>query len=99
MNQLYVAVWVGLGHLKRQMPDETKREQLTPKYTFGCKRVVKSSDYYPALALSHVTIHSDDITEIKDTTIVTATGKSQKLDVSFYQLIVLVLSNADGLTT
>jgi cation diffusion facilitator CzcD-associated flavoprotein CzcO len=65
------------------MPDETKREKLTPKYSFGCKRVVKSSDYYPALALSHVKVHTDGIKEIKDSSIATSNGNTQKLDVGF----------------
>ena len=81
---------MGLGHLKRQMPDETKRDQLTPKYSFGCKRVVKSSDYYPALALSQVKIHSD-IIDVKGSTIMTnGAGEMQKLDVS--QIICLKYS-------
>src|SRR5690606_14253658 len=37
-------------HLAAQVPDPLLRAQLTPEYAFGCKRVLLSDDFYPALA-------------------------------------------------
>lgn len=38
-----------LGHLHRQVADPGMRAKLTPDYALGCKRVLLSDDYYPAL--------------------------------------------------
>jgi cation diffusion facilitator CzcD-associated flavoprotein CzcO len=40
---------LALRHLERQVPDPELRARLTPDYTIGCKRILVSSDYYPAL--------------------------------------------------
>ena len=41
-------------HLEKQVADPNLRALLTPKYEFGCKRVVISSDFYPTLARPNV---------------------------------------------
>jgi cation diffusion facilitator CzcD-associated flavoprotein CzcO len=40
---------LGRAHLHRQVKDPWLRRQLTPEFTPGCKRMLISSDYYPAL--------------------------------------------------
>ncbi|MDN8960530.1 hypothetical protein Q0P93_14690, partial [Staphylococcus aureus] len=45
-----------LDHLHRQVPDPALRERLRPDYEIGCKRVLLSDDYYPALASDDVTL-------------------------------------------
>jgi cation diffusion facilitator CzcD-associated flavoprotein CzcO len=53
-----------MAHLKHQVADPWLRRQLTPDYRIGCKRVLMSSDYYPALQASNcqlVTWHIDRI--------------------------------------
>jgi cation diffusion facilitator CzcD-associated flavoprotein CzcO len=40
---------LGKMHLNRQVKDPWLRRQLTPDFTPGCKRMLVSSDYYPAL--------------------------------------------------
>ncbi|MFN8227797.1 MAG: NAD(P)/FAD-dependent oxidoreductase [Mycobacterium sp.] len=40
---------LGKAHLRRQVADPWLRRQLTPNFTPGCKRMLVSSDYYPAL--------------------------------------------------
>lgn len=37
------------AHLRSQVKDRWMRRQLTPDFTIGCKRVLISNDYYPAL--------------------------------------------------
>ncbi len=44
-----VAERVARLHLRRQVKDRWLRRQLTPDFTIGCKRVLVSNDYYPAL--------------------------------------------------
>jgi cation diffusion facilitator CzcD-associated flavoprotein CzcO len=40
---------LGKAHLRRTVKDPWLRRQLTPDFTPGCKRMLISSDYYPAL--------------------------------------------------
>ncbi len=54
-------------HLRRQVRDPQLRERLTPDYPIGCKRVLFSNDWYPALVQSNVEVVTDPITEITPT--------------------------------
>ncbi|WP_166220024.1 flavin-containing monooxygenase [Pseudomonas atagonensis] len=47
-----------LRFLKRQVPDPVLQKKLIPDFTIGCKRVLVSSTYYPALRRPNVTLHS-----------------------------------------
>jgi cation diffusion facilitator CzcD-associated flavoprotein CzcO len=41
-------------HIKRQIADPELRAAVTPDYTIGCKRILLSSNYYPALQRPNV---------------------------------------------
>lgn len=69
-----------LEYLERSVPDPKLRAKLTPKYTFGCKRVLLSNDYYPALTQPNVEVVDTGIREITATGVVTADGQERKLD-------------------
>ena len=43
-------------HLRRQVKDPTLRDVLTPDYMLGCKRILHSDHYYPALTQPNVTV-------------------------------------------
>ena len=58
--------------------------QATPDYTIGCKRILLSSDYYPALQRPNVDLITDRITEIIQTGPVTADGTAHPADVIIY---------------
>ena len=46
---------MALRHLRRQIPDDAElRRKLTPDYALGCKRVLLTNDYYPALTRPNV---------------------------------------------
>ncbi|MGO4202196.1 flavin-containing monooxygenase [Rhodococcus sp. TAF43] len=62
-------------HLERQVPDPELRAKLTPDYTLGCKRLLISSDYYPALMKPHVNVVTEGIREITATSVITDTGE------------------------
>src|SRR5438046_2649237 len=47
---------VALRHLARQVPDPALRAKPTPRYTFGCKRVMISDEYYTALTRPNVSV-------------------------------------------
>jgi cation diffusion facilitator CzcD-associated flavoprotein CzcO len=71
-------------HIARQIPDPELRAKVTPDYTIGCKRVLLSSDYYPALAKPHVDLITDGIAEVTETGIVTADGTEHPVDAIIY---------------
>ena len=45
---------VALRHMRRVIADPALRAKLTPAYTLGCKRVLLSNDYYPAVTKANV---------------------------------------------
>jgi cation diffusion facilitator CzcD-associated flavoprotein CzcO len=75
---------VALWHIARQIPDPELRAKVTPDYTIGCKRVLLSSDYYPALNRPNVDLITDDIVEVTETGVVTADGSTYEVDAIIY---------------
>jgi cation diffusion facilitator CzcD-associated flavoprotein CzcO len=67
-------------HLERQVKDPELREKLTPHYRMGCKRVLISDNYYPALQKPNVEVVTDGIAGIKPHSIVTADGTEREID-------------------
>jgi cation diffusion facilitator CzcD-associated flavoprotein CzcO len=57
--------------LERQVPDPELRRKLTPDFDLGCKRVLLSSTYYPALTQPNVDVVTDRIVEVVPTGVVT----------------------------
>jgi len=72
---------VAIRHLHDQVKDPTLRRKLTPTYTPGCKRLLPSNDYYPALTKDNVEVVTEAITEVKEHTIVTVDGTEREIDV------------------
>ncbi|MFM7531866.1 MAG: flavin-containing monooxygenase, partial [Rubrivivax sp.] len=68
-------------HLRRQVKDPALRERLRPPYPLGCKRIIYSNDFYPALTQPQVELVTDPIARITPTGIVTADGVARELDV------------------
>ncbi|MEU8386087.1 NAD(P)/FAD-dependent oxidoreductase [Streptosporangium sp. NPDC048865] len=75
---------LALRHLAAQVPDPALRARLTPGYTIGCKRVLISSDYYPALVRDNVEVITDGVREIREHSIVDSTGREVEVDVIVY---------------
>ncbi|MDR3461838.1 MAG: NAD(P)/FAD-dependent oxidoreductase [Beijerinckiaceae bacterium] len=48
-------------HLEKSISDPELRRKLTPDYEFGCKRMLISDDYFPALTRPNVTLITDPI--------------------------------------
>jgi cation diffusion facilitator CzcD-associated flavoprotein CzcO len=66
--------WLALRHLRSQVPDPGLRAKLTPDYRIGCKRVLFSDDYLPALGRPNVHLETAAITEIVPAGVRTAAG-------------------------
>lgn len=69
-----------LRHLRKQVADPALRKRLTPDYTIGCKRVLISDDYYPAVSQPQVEVVSDAVSEIRGNVVVTADGRERPVD-------------------
>jgi cation diffusion facilitator CzcD-associated flavoprotein CzcO len=67
-------------HLERAVTDPGLRARLTPGYRMGCKRIVPSNDFYPALAAANVELVTDAITEIAPDGVITADGRLHPAD-------------------
>jgi cation diffusion facilitator CzcD-associated flavoprotein CzcO len=67
-------------HLERAISDPVRRAQLTPTYDLGCKRVLPSNDFYPALAQPNVDLVTEKIIEFRPDCIVTADGAEHAVD-------------------
>lgn len=66
--------------MRSQLKDPVLREKAWPDYTFGCKRILFSSHYLPALQRANVELVTDAIARFTPTGIVTAAGTEHELD-------------------
>lgn len=71
-------------HLAKAVPDRALRAKLTPNYRLGCKRVLISDEYYPALQRPNVTLETGDIARITEGGVTTADGHTHALDAIVY---------------
>ncbi|MGH3755501.1 MAG: flavin-containing monooxygenase [Pseudonocardiaceae bacterium] len=67
-------------HLRRQVPDAALRAALTPTYAMGCKRVVRSSTFYPTLSRAHVELVTEAIREVRERSVITADATEREVD-------------------
>jgi cation diffusion facilitator CzcD-associated flavoprotein CzcO len=75
---------MALDHIAAQVSNPELRARLTPNYQFGCKRVLISNDFYPALQRPNVEFVTDGIREIREHSIVTQDGAERPVDVLVY---------------
>ena len=75
---------MAVKHLERQVSDPELRAKLTPTYAVGCKRLLISSDYYPALSKPHVKLVTDPIATVGRQGVMTSTGQRIDADVLIY---------------
>jgi cation diffusion facilitator CzcD-associated flavoprotein CzcO len=72
--------WMARSLLRRQVVDPALRRKLTPNYSMGCKRILLSNDYYPAIAASNVDLVTESIMEVDRDGVRTADGTLHRLD-------------------
>jgi cation diffusion facilitator CzcD-associated flavoprotein CzcO len=72
---------IGLAHLRRQIPkDAALRAKLTPDYQVGCKRVLISNEYFPALNADNADVNTAGIREVRPHSIVDNDGVEHQVD-------------------
>jgi cation diffusion facilitator CzcD-associated flavoprotein CzcO len=71
----------GRRFLGRSVRDGSLRSKLLPTYSMGCKRIVPTNDYYPAVQRENVDVVTDPIREVQPCAIVTRDGAERPVDV------------------
>lgn len=72
---------IALGLLERTVADEELRRKLTPDHPMGCKRLVFSSDYLPALTRPNVEVLGSPARCLRARSLVTEDGTERDVDV------------------
>jgi cation diffusion facilitator CzcD-associated flavoprotein CzcO len=67
-------------HIADQVPDPDLRRKVTPDYAIGCKRILPSNKWYPALGADNVQLVTDAIAEVRPNGYVTADGTLHEVD-------------------
>ena len=70
----------GKQHIARSIEDPALRDALTPRYTPGCKRILLSDDYYPAIARPNVSLVTCAIERVTEHGVLTRDGQERKVD-------------------
>jgi cation diffusion facilitator CzcD-associated flavoprotein CzcO len=67
-------------HIERQISDPELRGKVTPDYTIGCKRILPSNRWYPALGKPNVELVTEGVSEVRARSIVAADGSERAVD-------------------
>ena len=73
-----------LAHMYKDIQDPELRRKLTPDYALGCKRVLPSNTYYPALAQPNVEVHTAGISTVVEDGIIDKDGNKAEADIIIY---------------
>ncbi|PTM97953.1 cation diffusion facilitator CzcD-associated flavoprotein CzcO [Streptomyces sp. VMFN-G11Ma] len=79
-NELGFVEQLAKRNMARAIKDPALRAKLTPDYRIGCKRILLSSTYYPALAQPNVEVVASGLSEIRGSTVVAADGSEAEVD-------------------
>ena len=101
-----IADKIARAHMRKSIEDPALLEKVTPDYTIGCKRILPSNKWYPALSQDNVELVTDGIKEITPTGFVTEDGTERQVDAMIFSTGFQVtempssnlVRNADGQT-
>ncbi|MFJ8310563.1 MULTISPECIES: flavin-containing monooxygenase [unclassified Streptomyces] len=79
-NELGLVESLAKANMARAIKDPALRAKLTPDYRIGCKRILLSSSYYPALAEPNVDVVASGLAEVRGSTVVAADGTEAEVD-------------------
>jgi cation diffusion facilitator CzcD-associated flavoprotein CzcO len=75
-----LATKVALRHLRAQVPNERLRELLTPSYEIGCKRILPTNEWYPAVTQPNVEVIDQALAEVRPHSVVAGDGTERQVD-------------------
>ncbi|MEU2333986.1 NAD(P)/FAD-dependent oxidoreductase [Streptomyces sp. NPDC006654] len=79
-DELGLVEKLALRNMARAVKDPALRAKLTPDYRIGCKRILLSSTYYPALARRNVDVVASGLAEVRGSTVIAADGSTAEVD-------------------
>ncbi|MFX0575683.1 flavin-containing monooxygenase [Nocardia nepalensis] len=71
---------IARAKLQFEIRDPELRKKVTPDFRIGCKRMLISNNYYPALSRPNVDVVTDGIAEVRANSIVTKDGTEREID-------------------
>ncbi len=74
------AKWAALGNIRKGITDPGLRKAVTPDFQIGCKRILISNGWYPALDRDNVDLVTEGIARVTETGIVTRDGAEHAVD-------------------
>lgn len=78
-SELDVVERLAKRNMARAVKDPALRARLTPDYRIGCKRILLSNTYYPALARANTDVVGA-LAEVRGSTLVSADGSEAEVD-------------------
>jgi cation diffusion facilitator CzcD-associated flavoprotein CzcO len=75
-----LATKLALRQLRAQVPDPALRERLTPRYEIGCKRILPTDEWYPAVTKPNVEVIDQALAEVRPNSVVAADGTEREVD-------------------
>ena len=102
--------WIGklleripIAHMKKAIRDPELRRKLTPDYSIGCKRILPTNEWYPALAQPNVEVIASGLSEVRPHSVVAADGTEREVDTiifgtGFHVTDVPIANRIEGLT-
>jgi len=72
--------WLAARDMRKQVHDPSLHDALVPDYPIGCKRILISDDYYPALNRNNVELVTAGIERFTRDGIITADGAQRAFD-------------------
>ncbi|MGW7088695.1 flavin-containing monooxygenase [Streptomyces sp. NPDC054871] len=79
-NELGAVEQLAKRNIARAIKDPALRAKLTPSYRIGCKRILLSNTYYPALAQPNVDVVASGLSEVRGNTVIAADGTETEVD-------------------
>ncbi|MFD8615632.1 flavin-containing monooxygenase, partial [Streptomyces sp. NPDC059631] len=79
-NELGLVERLAKRNLGRAVKDPELRRKLTPDYRIGCKRILLSNTYYPALTRPNVDVVASGLERIEGSTVIAADGTRAEVD-------------------
>ncbi|MFF9481273.1 flavin-containing monooxygenase [Streptomyces sp. NPDC014733] len=105
-NELGLVETVGRAHMRLAVKDPALRAKLTPDYRIGCKRILLSNSYYPALTRPNVDVIAAGLREVDGATLIGSDGSRTEADAIVFGTgfhvtdmpIAARITGADGVT-
>ena len=70
----------GRIHIRRKVKDAEMRKKVTPGYRIGCKRILLSDDWYPALQTANTELVTEPLAEVGENALKLGDGSEREVD-------------------